>query len=152
MNDKSKPTSLSSKTIRRIVFSVLAIVFFVAPALVVAFDLQAWNAATAVKGQVVAIRPEGPFPEEVDVEYKLQNESPQQVTIRFNYTSARKVGDEVELLMRADWPKQPLTRIQIQDSGWSVNVYLLFGSLVLSTFCLSWAFPEFVRVRQGRRT
>lgn len=153
MNDnQTKTSSLSAKTIRRIVFSVLAIVLFVAPALVVAFDLRAWNDATAVKGQVVAIRPEGPFPEELDVEYTLPNESPQQVTIRFNFTSARKVGDEVELLIRADWPKQPLTRIQIPDSGWSVSVYWLFGSLLLATFCLSWAFPEFIRVRQGRRS
>ena len=153
MNDnQATPTGLSSKTKRRIIFSSLAILFLVAPALVVAFDLRAWQSATAVKGQVVAIRPEGPFPEELDVEYQLPNESPRQVTIRFNYASARKVGDEVELLVRADWPKHPLTRIQIPEIGWSVNVYLLFGSVLLSTFCLSWAFPEYIRVRQGKRS
>lgn len=146
---KSKRTQ---STLRVVVFSLLAIVFFVTPIVIVYRDLTAWKDAKEVVGRVISVRPEGPFPDELVVEYLLPNaDRIYQVTIPIGYTSARDVGQEVELDYLPDHPERAMTRIQTRDIGLSISPYYLFGSIGLATFCLSIAFPNHIRLNSRKR-
>lgn len=151
----TKSTASSKKTKGRlpvVVFSLLAIVFLVTPITIVYRDLTAWKDAKEVVGRVVGSRPEGPFPDELTVEYTLtESEDTYQVTIPIGYTSAREIGQEVELDYLPDHPERAMTRIQTRDEGFSISPYFLFGSIGLATFCLHIAFPNHIRLNSRRR-
>lgn len=136
---------------KRVAFSLLAIGFVVFPAVVVYRDVTAWQKAIAVKGTVVETRPAGPFPDEIDVRYEVAGGASHTVTLGSAYTTARAKGDQVDLLYRPEAPERAMTRIKIRDDGWSVHPYVLFGSVLLATFCLVTAFPEYIRLNKRRR-
>jgi hypothetical protein len=99
----------------------------------------------------VSTKPEGPFPDEIIVEYSIPESGKHSVTIPSTYTTAREIEQEVELLYLAERPERAMTRIQIRDEGWSVSPYLLFGSVGLATFFLHLAFPNHIRFGSRRR-
>ncbi len=135
----------------RAVFSLLAVNFLALPILIVYRDLTAWQHSIATQGVVVDTRFEGPFLEEVFVEYSVAGDSTKhRVSIPASYTTAQEVGKEVELLYLKDQPQRAMTRIQTRDEGWSISPYLLFGSIALAAFLSHLAFPEFVRFGKRR--
>lgn len=148
---KQAPNPPKSKLRRRVIFSLLAVGFIAFPALVAYSDITAWQNAIAVTGTVIDTRPEGPFPDELDVQYEVAGGPSRTVTLGFAYTTARAKGDKVDLLYRPEIPQRAMTRIQIPDDGWSVHPYALFGSVMLATFCLVAAFPEYIRLHRRRR-
>ncbi len=155
-NKQPTTSTVSSKRtlglLRVVVFSLLALVFVVTPIIIVYRDLTAWRDAKQLVGRVVSARPEGPFPDEVTVEYSLQeSDKTYQVTIPIGYTTAREIGQEVELDYLPDHPERAMTRIQTRDEGFAISPYFLFGSIALATFCLRIAFPNHIRLNSKRR-
>jgi hypothetical protein len=148
---KQAPNRPRNKFRKRVVFSLLAIALIAFPAIVVYRDLTAWQKAIAVTGTVIDTRPAGPFPEEIDVRYDAVGGATYTVTIESVYTTARANGEQVDLLYRPEAPERAMTRIKIRDDGWSVHPYALFGSVLLATFCLVSAFPEYIRLNKRRR-
>lgn len=132
------------------VWTLLSIGFFCLPAAIVYRDLTAWKESRSVVGQVVATKPEGPFPDEIVVEYTVPDSGTHQVTISSTYTTARDITQEVELQYLPDQPDRAMTRIQIRDEGWSISPYLLFGSIALATFLLHLAFPNHIGFQRRR--
>ena len=149
---QSKPkTTRAYKTLRRVVFSSIALILVAVPAFIVYRDLEAWKQSIAVVGVVVETKSEGPFINEVVVEYFDLESSTHRVSILSTYVTARDVGDEVDLMYLPNRPDRAMTRIQARDEGWSIHPYWLFGSVGLSTFFLHWAFPEYIRLNSRKR-
>lgn len=147
---KRGPNPPKKKLWRRVIFSLLAIGFMTFPAIVVYRDITAWQQAMVITGTVVETRPEGPFPDELDVQYEAAGGASHTITLGSAYTTARAKGDKVELLYRPEMPHQAMTRIKIQEDGWSIHPYALFGSVLCATFCLVAAFPEYIRLQDRR--
>jgi hypothetical protein len=85
------------------------------------------------------------------VQYEDTSGTTHTVTLGFAYTTARAKGETVDLLYRPEAPQRAMTRIKIADDGWSVHPYVLFGSVLLATFSLVTAFPEYIRLNSRRR-
>ena len=150
---KSAPVVKSNRVrfALRLLLSLAAVALIVFPAVTVYRDIQGWKQSQATTGRVVETRPEGPFPDELVVEYTVGNEErPRQVVIPDTYTTARQVGDEMELLYRAEHPEKAMTRIQIRDDGLTIPPQILFGCVAAASFCLVAAFPQHLRL--GRRS
>ncbi len=131
---------------------LLAIGFLAVPLVIVYRDLTAWKGSLPVVGIVVETKSEGPFVEEVVVQYTFQGSTgSHRVAIPATYTTVREVGQEVELLYLPDEPHRAMTRIQIRDEGWSLSPYYLFGSIGLSTLFLHLAFPNHIRLNSRKR-
>jgi hypothetical protein len=149
---RSTSSYKNPSVLRRTVFSLLTILFLAMPAGIVYHDITAWKNSKDVVGRVVSTKPEGPFPDEIIVEYSIPESGKHSVTIPSTYTTAREIGQEVELLYLDEQPERAMTRIQIRDEGWSVSPYLLFGSVGLATFFLHLAFPNHIRFKSSSRS
>ncbi len=145
------PDASQSRYLLGTVWALLSVGFFCLPAAIVYRDLTAWKESRAVVGKVVATKPEGPFADEIVVEYTVPDSGTHQVTIPSTYTTAREITQEVELEYRPDQPERAMTRIQIRDEGWSISPYLLFGSIALATILLHMAFPNHIAIRRRSR-
>ena len=141
----------SSKRVLQSLFALLAFIFLVVPGYIVYQDLTAWKQAITVFGVVVETKPEGPFPDEIVVEYSVANSVQHRVSIRDTYTTARDIGDEVELIYLPNRPERAMTQIQARDDIWSISPYYLFGSVGLATLFLHLAFPNHIRMNSRRR-
>lgn len=134
----------------RMVLVLLSVILLVLPIAIVYRDLTAWKQSRTVVGKVIATKPEGPFPDEIVVEYTVSDSGTYQVTIPGTYTTAREIEEEVELEYIPHEPRRAMTRIQIRDEGWSISPYVLFGSIGLATFLLHLAFPNHMRLHRRR--
>ncbi len=67
-------------------------------------DYQSWRSAIPVNGVVVAMTPDGPFPDQFVIEYMLPNGQLGRATVPSQYTTARELEDEVELVYREKDP------------------------------------------------
>ncbi len=155
LSSKSRTASGSPfRIVRRIVFTLLAVTFFVIPALLLYRDLTAWNNALTVTGRVVATKPErtpeNPFIDEVVVAYIIPDSSEYRVDIPSAYTTAFEVDQEVELVYLPKQPGRAMTRLQSRDEGLTVSPYLLLISVAISTLMLHLAFPEQIRFGSRR--
>ena len=154
---KTAPSSGSSKTSQspkrnlQILFALLSVIFLGVPIYIVYRDLTAWKQALAVTGIVVETKPEGPFPDEIVIEYSIPDSVKHRVSIRDTYTTAREVGEEVELIYLPNRPERAMTQIQARDDIWSISPYYLFGSIGLAALFLHLAFPNHVRLNSRRK-
>jgi hypothetical protein len=149
-NIRSRTSRGRSKAIQAIL-ALLAVVFVVLPAVVVYRDIKAWSHAKSVVGVVTDTIPDGPFPDEVVIAYSVPDSGEHHVKMKTSYTTAREVGDEVELEYLPDQPQRAMTRILVRDEGLSVSPWYLFGSIALAMFCLVAAFPNHIRLNSRRQ-
>lgn len=108
-------------------------------------DFQSWLEATPVTGRVVALKPEGPFPDEIVVEYSLPDEQQGLATIPCQYTTARKLDQEVEVVYRSSNPAVAMTRLQARDHFSSLSMNWLIYTIPLFSLQLLWLFPSLRR-------
>ncbi len=122
-------------TLAAAVMMILPIYWFVEAQL-------AWQKAEKIIGVVVETRPEGPFPEIIVVEYKQPDAPVGRVELKFNYTTARAVGDEVELLYLRRDPSRVMTRNQAVDEVVNFSPMVFFATLPLGYFILMMLYPK----------
>lgn len=109
----------------------------------------AWQKAEKLIGVVVETRPEGPFPDFIVVEYKQPDAPEGRVELKFSYTSARAVGDEVELFYLKRNPSKVMTRSQAVNEGANFSPILLCFTLPIGYLVLMILYPKLFR--SGRR-
>lgn len=122
------------KPISRLMIAVGLFVLLALPCGLVAVDLMRPKETLSVTGKVVKITPEGPFPDVVTVEYQDHASSTHRVAIPTTYTTARVVGDVVDLDYPPKAPANAMTRAQLSDEGWSVSAYVLFECIAVALF------------------
>jgi hypothetical protein len=122
------------KPIPRLIFALGLFVLLALPCGMVAVDLMRPKETLSVAGKVIRTSPEGPFPEVVTVEYQDHASRTHQVEIPTSYTTARVVGDAVDLDYPPDSPANAMTRAQLSDEGWSVTAYVLFECIAVVLF------------------
>ena len=135
---------------RSAILTIIAVSFLALPVSIIYRDLTAWNKSIDVVGRVIDTNPKGPFPDEIIVEYIVDDSVKHHVTIPSTYTTAHEIDQEVELLYLPNQPQFAMTRIQIRDEGWTISPYLLFGSVGVATFFLHLAFPNHIRLNSRR--
>jgi hypothetical protein len=135
----------------RVYRTILALVLFSTGVILcwvfytMANDYRSWLNATQVTGKIVALKPDGLFPDEVVVEYLLPNEQSVQVSIPCQYSTARAVGKEVELVYRESNPSLAMTRLQSRDNFSSLSMNWLIYTIPLFSLALLLLFPKFHR-------
>ena len=103
--------------------------------------------ATPVIGKVVALSPEGPFPDILTVEYSMPDDRLGSVDVPFQYTTARNLGQEVELVYRKQEPGLAMTRLQSRDFAVSISLSWLSYLIPLLGLEIYLLFPHFNRRR-----
>ncbi len=113
---------------------ILALIVFLIPLGMIYRSHHAWSQAKTVTGVVTSTQPEGPFPDEVIVRYRIPEAGEYSVAIPCTYTSARTIQEEVELSYLPNQPEVAMTPLQVRDVRWSLSPWVLFGCLGLSFF------------------
>lgn len=111
-------------------------------------DYRSWQNATPVTGEVVALTPDGPFPDELVVKYMMPDEQFGQVSIPTQYATARAIGEQVELVYREHDPSFAMTQLQSRDHFSSLSMNWLIYLIPLLGLEISMLFPHFNRRRR----
>ncbi len=122
----------------RLVVMGLALVMLILPVGIVYRDFTAWSNSKSVMGRVVSMTPEGPFPDELVVEYSVTEADTHRVTIPVTYASVRDLEEEVLLYYLPEQPHLAMTPSQMRDEGLSASPLILLGSMGLG-FCFLYA-------------
>jgi hypothetical protein len=110
----------------------------------------AWTKATRVGGVVVRTEPEGLFPELLTVEYQLPAQDMKKVILKWNETTAREVGDEVDLYYIENKPGKVLTKMQAVDKGGDFSSEFTMMNFLIGMAVLITLYPSiFARRRHG---
>jgi hypothetical protein len=107
-----------------------------------ASDYRSWLDATPVSGKVIALEPDGPIPDALVVEYRIPPEQLVQAKIPSQYTTAREIGEDVELVFRESNPMVAMTRLQSRDYFSSLSLNWLIYTVPLFTLEILLLFPS----------
>ncbi len=111
-------------------------------------DYRSWQNATPVTGEVIGLKPDGPFPDELVVQYLMPNEQFGQATIPTQYASARAMGEPVGLVYREQDPSFAMTKLQSRDHFSSLSMNWLICLIPLLGMEFLMLFPNFSQRRR----
>jgi hypothetical protein len=134
---RSSPSLRKSPTARTVLLLSVALLLLAIPGLVVYRDFTRWDHAKDVVGNVVQTTPEGPFPDQITIEYTPQDSGVHRIVVPSQYTTARELGQSVELLYLPDSPDYAVTKTQANVLELSVPPYLLVGSFMAGLYLIS---------------
>ncbi len=108
-------------------------------------DYFSWTKATPVNGKVVEMTPPGPFPDYLVVEYPMPNGQSSRATVPMQYTTARELGQAVELVCLPTDPGRAMTKLQSRDYFSSLSLNWLILLIPLFGLEICFLFPKFNR-------
>jgi len=94
-------------------------------------DYLSWQDPKQVQGEVVALIPEGPFPDELVIEYMKPDQQIGQARVPVQYTAARELGEVVELVYRENEPGMAMPSLQVREHFSSLSLNWLAYLVIL---------------------